>query len=72
MSRYQIMLTPELDIAYQSVANELNMSVEQVLSSAVQIYMERLTLENYESFANVERVRNYKDKRRKIMHANDV
>ncbi len=62
MSRYQVMLTPELDAACQEVANDLNMSMEQVLSSAVQLYMQRLTLESYQSFTDIDRARDYRQR----------
>lgn len=71
MNRYQIMLTPDLDEAYRLVSNDLNMSMEQVLSSAVQLYMEHLTLESYESFANIERVRGYREKTNKSLRVKD-
>lgn len=71
MNRYQIMLTPDLDEAYRAVSNDLNMSMEQVLSSAVQLYMEHLTLESYESFANIERMRGYREKPNKSLRVKD-
>lgn len=60
MNRYQVILPPHLDVACRTIANELNMSMEQMLSSAVQLYVENLTRESYESFANIDRVREYK------------
>lgn len=71
MNRYQIMLTPDLDEAYHTISNDLNMSMEQVLSSALQLYMERLTLECYESIANIEQLRSYKQKPNKSLRVKD-
>lgn len=71
MSRYQIMLSPDLDEACRAVSNDLNMSMEQVLSSAVQLYMEHLTLESYDSFVNIERVRAYSEKPNKHLSVKD-
>lgn len=62
MNRYQVILTPDLDKACRTVSNDLNMSMEQVLSSVIQLYMEHLTQESYESFANIARVRGYMEK----------
>lgn len=59
MSRYQIMLTPDLEESYQMIAEQLEMSMEQVLSSVVQIYAECLTLQPFEGVCDVGRVRNY-------------
>lgn len=65
------MLMSDLDEAYRAVSNNLNMSMEQVLFSAAQIYMERLTLESYESFANIKRVCGYSEKPNKSLCIKD-
>lgn len=64
MSRYQIMLSPDLEETYQMMAEDLEMSMEQVLSSAVQIYAERLTLQTFDGVCNAERVHGYVEKSR--------
>lgn len=56
MCQYQIILTPDLENACHAVANELDLSIEQLLSAAVQLSMERLTLEQYESAADLDRI----------------
>lgn len=59
MKRYQILLGDELDKAYGEIAEELGMSMEQVLSSVVQLYAQRLTLQEYESICDTARIENY-------------
>lgn len=71
MNRYQVMLSDDLDAACRVVADEFDMSMEQVLSSAVQLCMERLTLESYESFVNVEPLRDYKGRYNKNKRIKD-
>lgn len=41
------------------------------IASAVQLYMEHLTLESYESFANIVRVRGYREKPNKSHRVKD-
>lgn len=64
MSRYMIILTPDLEETYQMMVEDLGMSMEQVLSSAVQIYAERLTLQAFDGVCNAERVRDYVEQSR--------
>lgn len=64
MNRYQIMLSTDLEKTYEMIAEQLGMSMEQVLSSVAQIYAERLTLMSLDSVCDVGRVRNYEEWRR--------
>lgn len=64
MNRYQIMLSSDLEEAYRMIAEHLDMSMEQVLSSAVQIYAERLTLESFNGVCDTGRVRDYVEQSR--------
>lgn len=64
MSRYQVMLSPDLEETYQMMAENLGMSMEQVLSSAVQIFAERLTLQAFTGVCDTGRVCDYVDQSR--------
>lgn len=64
MSRYLIMLTPDLEETYQTMAKDLGMSMEQVLSSAVQIFAERLTLQAFVGVCDTGRVCDYVEQSR--------
>lgn len=52
MTRYGILLSDELEAAYKTVSDNLDISMEQTLTGALQLFMERMTLEPYPSLAN--------------------
>lgn len=56
MGRYQILLTPELEAAYESIAQELEMSMEQTLTAALQLYARGLLLEELPGIADESRL----------------
>lgn len=56
MGRYQILLTPELEAAYESIAQELEMSMEQTLTAALQLYAKGLLLEELPGIADESRL----------------
>ena len=57
MERYQVLLSSELSEAYQTMADQLGMSVEQILSAAVHIYAEWLNQKTYEEICDLSRLR---------------
>lgn len=56
MIRYQVLLTPELEAAYESIAQELEMSMEQTLTAALQLYAKGLLLEELPGIADESRL----------------
>ena len=57
MGRYQILLTPELEQAYMGIARQLDMSMEQTLTAALQLYAKGLLLEDLPGAADDSRLR---------------
>lgn len=56
MDRYSVILSSDLAGFYQSVSDNLDMSVEQVLSGALQLYAERLSLLSFEAVTNTKQL----------------
>ena len=57
MTRYGILLSDELEAAYKTVADELGISMEQTLTGALQLFIERMTLMRYPSLADDSKLR---------------
>ncbi|RPF47676.1 hypothetical protein EDD70_0474 [Hydrogenoanaerobacterium saccharovorans] len=62
MSGYRVVLPNELEDAYQIIADHLSISMEQVLTSALQIYIEKLTLEKHSGIVDDQPIRTYMDR----------
>lgn len=56
MGRYQVLLTPELETAYGVIARDLEMSMEQTLTAALQLYVKNLLLEELPGIADESRL----------------
>ena len=52
MTQYSILLCDELETAYKTVSDALGISMEQTLTGALQLFMERMTLERYPGLAD--------------------
>lgn len=57
MTRYSILLSDELEAAYKNVSEDLEISMEQALTGALQLFMERLTLAYYPGLADDSKLR---------------
>ncbi len=57
MTRYSILLSNELEAAYKTVSEDLDISMEQTLTGALQLFMERLTLVYYPGLADDSKLR---------------
>lgn len=57
MTGYRILLSDELETAYEKVAENLGVSMEQTLTGALQLFMERMTLERYPGMADDSKLR---------------
>ena len=58
MMRYGILLSDELEAAYKTVSGDLGISMEQTLTGALQLFIERMTLMRYPSLADDSKLRN--------------
>lgn len=61
MKRYQVMLSTELAELYEGLSEQAGMSVEQTLSSVLQLYAESLTQRAFESICNAGRLRSIEE-----------
>lgn len=52
MTRYGILLSEELEAAYKTVSDDLGISMEQTLTGALQLFIERMTLMRYPGLAD--------------------
>lgn len=59
MSGHVVLLTPELEDAYQLIGDHLHLSTEQVLTSLLQIYIEKLALEPPSDIVDDQPIRTY-------------
>lgn len=57
MTGYRILLSDELETAYEQVAENLGVSMEQTLTGALQLFMERMTLEHFPGVADDSKLR---------------
>lgn len=57
MNGYRVLLTVELEEAYKNVSESLGLSMEQTLTGALQVFMERLTLETRPGLADDSKLR---------------
>lgn len=57
MTRYGILLSDELEAAYKTVSDDLDLSMEQTLTGALQLFIERMTLERYPGLADDSKLR---------------
>ena len=57
MTRYSVLLSEELEAAYQTVSEYLDISMEQALTGALQLFMERMTLARYPGLADDSKLR---------------
>ncbi|HWP51997.1 MAG TPA: hypothetical protein VN626_09920 [Clostridia bacterium] len=57
MTRYSVLLSEELEAAYKNVSAHLDISMEQALTGALQLFIERMTLERYPGLADDSKLR---------------
>lgn len=57
MTRYEILLSDELEAAYKAVSDDFDIPMEQALTGALQIFMEQITLERYRGLADDSKLR---------------
>lgn len=57
MTRYGILLSDELEAAYRRVSDDLGVSMEQTLTGALQLFIERMLLERYPGLADDSKLR---------------
>lgn len=57
MTRYEILLSDEVEAAYKAVSDDLDISMEQTLTGALHLFMERITLERYRGLADDSKLR---------------
>ena len=53
MKFYVIEISNKLEEVYESIATELDTTIEKVISDAVQLYAERLTLEKFDDIDDI-------------------